>query len=630
MTVYSKITSTLTERPQQTAAYKAATAAWQDAIPTFIQAGTGVGKSAIALATAAEAAKASGRPSFIIMHTNALTAQYLEEALRFHEIGGFSFTRVVGATNYLCADSAAGDFSYGLEVPTRGEGVSNDQWEAEVEEARQRRAEWLNDHSDPARPWDRYELRNTTQPQVRKKTLTGEEIALSWACRGKYYCKGRQFGGCGAKEARARAASVEVVLTNYHLAVLSAKLRPWIMVEPGLIVVDEAHTLPDVLRDMSSATLKREHPRVAARVTLAERLTPVTDFSKWEVFWDEYRRLFEGQVADLRSMRKRPFEQTFPVKADSRLARALKELEREDPEGFFALVHDTDFEEDGLLTVGRALNAWCNGRVHGQITKSSADSADPEIVVTPVRASSDVSRKYLPQALVYLTATSGVSLPKQLGHAEGEYRFVDVGTPFDWSAVTGEICNLKGTKSSEWDREHLVPRRLRILTEALADRPQTLVLANSHADVRLIADHLGRHLPTHRVHRQQQGGGSEAARGAREDYVRDVRAGRPAVLIGTATYATGLDLPGLLTCVVWWACVGAPVDPLGQAVDRVYGNVSGDAHRARFVQGFGRLLRRVGDGGHLIVMDSRAKKHLSRATHVDQHLNDVQWGELDG
>ena len=228
-----------------------------------------------------------------------------------------------------------------------------------------------------------------------------------------------------------------------------------------------------------------------------------------------------------------------------------------------------------------------------------------------------------------VSGTAGDTLPQRCGVYDKTVKVTDVGHPFRYAEqIRGWISQHSGVKSNADDSD-TVRARLAEVARFTAGHP-SLILCTSHADVALIARALDR--STHpNVFIQPQGGGSIAANAEAAKYKKLVKAGTPATLIGTASFATGLDLPGkLLTRLVLWSFYGMP-DHVMEQMNRRYRGFVEEQRHTRVVQSIGRLIRTKSDEGEVLVSDCRFWDLLRRVRQnespLDHHLDDIPWNK---
>jgi DNA polymerase-3 subunit epsilon/ATP-dependent DNA helicase DinG len=144
-----------------------------------------------------------------------------------------------------------------------------------------------------------------------------------------------------------------------------------------------------------------------------------------------------------------------------------------------------------------------------------------------------------------------------------------------------------------------------IMRAAVATGGATLALFTSYAQLRATADSIRAPLDRQGITVLQHGTSS------RRRVLREYRATERAVLLGTRSFWEGIDLPGdeLRCLLIVRLPFAVPTDPLVAARSKEFENPFRDYTLPdaiiRFRQGFGRLIRRAGDRGVVIVLDSR-------------------------
>lgn len=623
----------LQRRERQDVAVQLVTRAIAEKRTVIVQAPTGIGKSYVALSTAADVGR-PGSPGVIATVSNLLSDQYVRDARRFADVTGATFARLLGGSHYLCADA-----------PDSGAPAFDDSTEELAEHTAADRSAWLHsmlrDDVDEAQ---RFELRANGYRTGRGAARLG--------CPGHPQCAGRRGGGCGSKLAREAAYGVDVVITNFHMLTLAKRLPGdvYFLPPPAAVIVDEAHRLPEVLADIDGRELTegsgentftgdvcrelREATKAWIRATLDGARWPGS--KQWDTegvvrsdtathgAWIEaWKALPDGTRAGLLSSDPDPDATFDPGSLMQTLAiLATVGLPDSPVPTWRAWTTRTPLRTERVPGVGTAVVEWEESR---RITLRRVDAAEkmtPALV--PVGA--------------LLSGTIGLSYPARVGFPQ--HPVVDLGQQFDWAGrVTGGVSVYSGVKSG-YSREELragFEARARQLADEIAgwNVMGALVLCNSHADVRELARTLSGYgfLPGHTIFAQPSTGGSLAANEVRQEFVRSVERGWPSVLIGTESYATGVDLPGkLCELVAWWTCHRGGFGYFDDEVHRHYswaGDYAGERFRTRFTQGLGRLLRTPDDRGRVLVLDSRMWSHLQGATGpIDRHLTLVPWAQL--
>ena len=612
-------------RPQQDALISALCA--DRANPIFVQAGTGVGKS-FALGSRAADVGTPGRPAVIASVTNSLLDQYVNKDLpRIAEATGITFVRVLGSNNYACADSKAAQFA------------GFDQRDPAQREA------WLAQHSNSANWATQGELRAEGLDESYRCPGTGACIGgmRPWICPegcddycdcAGAYRSDDPYGGCASKRARERAHQVHIVLTNFHFLYFHHYLLEKQITEllPAWadLLIDEAHHLPDTIRDLQTRTLTEgtgsqiflpdPDSDVATVITpergekLMKATTKILEFATevrkpWGK-WDSERPINTArasqEVAYFRKYRQVLTEISEKLIASGPEARGVDTLNT------LATIAE-------LAEGSSQVQKWT--AVHGEENSG-------EIRLIPITAHEGfIARMIGSGALV--TGTAGDTLPRRCGVYDKTVKVADVGHPFQYARqVRGWISQHSGVKSNADDSD-TVRARLAEVAAFTAGRP-SLILCTSHADVKMIANILSWKTHPH-VFTQPREGGSLKANEEADKYRAAVEAGRPATLIGTASFATGLDLPGeLLTRLVLWSFYGM-TDHVMEQMNRRYRGFVEEQRHTRVVQSIGRLIRTQDDRGEVLVSDCRFWDLLARVRRyesvLDVHLLDIPWNK---
>lgn len=524
------------------------------------QAGTGTGKSLAVLSAAVDWNRYTGSAVAVATPTKLLMDQYAEkDAPAVAAATGARIVTLKGRLNYLCEASVG---------------------------FRER---------DPAmrRVWERLH-----EPDV------VEVVDHRFGCRGSRTHPDKDTV-CHARRARERAQGADVVVTNLHLLVLAARLAGDLREENpllpplGALFVDEAHTLEAVVRGFFE-------------VSISSR---------------SLRRLPEFAAAPLREILDRYQErgQACRVEVDRELVRALiaasgGAYEADDqPEG------DEEEEEDG--PVASALHILGEGRA-GRYDKGGtavlhfvpADPftgrGSPRLVSTWINLAGPCGwlLTQVPTGLVSATIPRSMRSAVGLGQA----RVVDVGHPFDYARqATIRFSDLSGAFRAVRDDPANFEKRVDQVVEAiLATRGGALVLFSSMRDLRQAHDLMRSRLGGRQVLVQTEDSDRRwLARRFRED-------GR-AVLLGSETYAAGLDVPGdALTLVVVWKLPYPGIDPVVEAIKSLDYQRYEDMMLVRVAQAIGRLIRTTTDVGEVFVVDSRGRhKLLGSSDPLIRHIN---------
>lgn len=616
------------------------------------------GKSMAALTHAASMGR-PGRPAVVVTMTLALTAQYTyKDAPQIAEAIGMSYTRIVGRSHYLCASSKAAGFS--------SDPPSDDYHEIEAWIAA--RDEWLDQAASPYLPeCSRWELNRET----------GEHDE-SYACPGS--CGGKSYGGCGARRARERGTQVHVIVTNAHCLVYHHRY-PFAEILPddiAYVLVDEAHQLPDTVSSTLAAEIgppfgtvwqggekspavqievpaeiahgrahgvpregcsacehDHEHYLGVSEHDVAARLirrvhavrAEMCSAVNWAETWspEERVRATAGQCQRLRTA-VAEYRQWIAAIGAEQWGAPVRPRTDDDPE---------PEESPGVLDTIEllALTAAMDHVV------ASVRRDEPEIITLTRTKVAGATARYLGTPAALITGTMPRTLPARVGWPDVEP--ADVGHPFDYAAsVKGWISRHSGIKTpprrltgrarDQWldSLEGNYAARADELDRFIGDG-RGLVLVPSHADTDVLRRHLVPRLHARGVPAflQPRKGGS---RKAREQVQAFIGEDGPAVLIGTDSLATGVDLPGdLLTRVAWWCLPKGFTSPADQQREALYPGYGDDRLRIKVAQGIGRLLRRETDTGWVLLCDDRFAQHLAGANGIlDRHLREIVWKRL--
>lgn len=630
----------------------------------LVQAGTGVGKSAAYITTGAAIAKARGTRLLISTSTVALQSQLLEKdlpALSAASPVPFTFALAKGRGRYVCKErllreakleEATQDLLDFGELPAGG-GPAAAATPLAADEARVR---WWTGLADALATggWDgdRDSLPLQPAPGDWEPVAAERHTCTARACP--------HFDDCAYYRARRRLADVDVIVANHDLLLASVSARVLPDLSQTLLVIDEAHHLPQKAVEQFAAHMDltrlrwleragRVLPGVAGELKLP--LPPGTE---------EAVPALRAALHALAALLQRSGDEAVAGNGVQRLSEAMVHEVMGEP--LRAAARGAAL----LLAAASGLGGELKARMREQpgATRLAALYAALGALAPPLAAAQETAERLL---------TEGEDARKTAKWWTAEPEGTGVGLRLHACPILpGELL-----------RQHLWPRvRAAVLTSAtltscgsfdfflreagLARHPGLRTLAVDspfdHARQGAIVVRRTRHAPraldafhaevacllAHEIAQLPAGGGLalftsrrhlEQALGALQDldpallrervlvqgaqprgllvaeHARRVRAGQPSVLLGLASFGEGLDLPGDLCRHLWIAKLpfGSPDDPVSEAratwVEENGGNAFSDlvvpATGVRLAQWTGRGIRSETDTARITIYDSR-------------------------
>jgi ATP-dependent DNA helicase DinG len=617
----------LQHRPQQAALAAAVSRAFESDAPLLCEAGTGVGKSLAYLIPGIIHAMDSARQLVVATHTIPLQEQIqnsdlvkcrqlFESVPELRRYAGFKATLLVGKANYLCSTRLARALAQRAEL---------------LESAQQNELHRVREWALSTQTGLREEIAGAVSPEV-----------WEWVNADSSLCAPRNCNPtvCPYQRARARIASAHVIIVNHALllslikagAAPSGKDARGILYAGDFAVLDEAHRLPDVATDhlgsrVTALALEKQLKRLwnpkSGRGLLANYRKEAdlelvaSALLKGEFFFNEIHARF---LEKANVWRQRKPNWIDPVLNDplSRLSLRLNEL---------AKLETNANLKDELDDFRRRLDA-INSALADAISLGGAPESVYWVERGGVRgrnisvnsAPLDVSaalREHLFQRKTGVILTSAtLSDGRDMGRFKQQTGAGDAATlieasPFDFRrnmeiyiAADAPAPDRKngGALAADW------------LAEVAADCVErvgggTLVLCTSHGDVRrLYAAFVERFAGARRVFAQIDGA-------SRARLVQDFREDGSAVLVGTDSFWTGVDVPGpaLSQVIITRLPFENPSHPVVEARTEwlagmgksPFAEMSLPAALIKFRQGIGRLIRKTDDRGRLVILDSR-------------------------
>ncbi|MFT5531694.1 MAG: ATP-dependent DNA helicase DinG [Candidatus Poriferisodalaceae bacterium] len=552
--------------------------------PLAVQAGTGTGKSLAYLVPAIE----SGDTVVIATATKALQDQLANKDLPFlsqHLAEPFVYSVLKGRSNYVCRQR--------LEEIKSGA----DQMELPTDDATTRLGKQVKDlleWADSTVTGDRAELSFEPDGRVWSSvSVTSEE------CPGAANCP--SGATCFAEDAKAAAAASSVIVVNLHLYSIDLLTNGGVLPEHDVVIIDEAHQLEDVIS--SVAGIELGGGRFGAHARNARRL--IAGDSEATAVAEIGTRLAEI-LGPLRNKRLTSIDGEL----DEALALARSRVERlsavvraadttggDEHQAYLRVIGGLGSlleEIDLVRTLPKTHVAWVEGMDNAPILRTA-----------PIDVGSFLAEHLWDRRGVVLTsATLPEDLPARLGLEEGEFDYLDVGSPFDYEEQAMLYCALHMPDPRSDGYRNAVVAELADLINAAGGR--TLGLFTSWRALEETAEGLA-DLIDHPILTQR-----DLPKQALVDaFIED----ESTVLLATMGFWQGVDIPGRTLSLVTIDRIPfpRPDEPLLQARRELAGSGAFgvvDLPRAAMLlaQGAGRLIRSETDRGVVAVLDPRLGK----------------------
>ncbi|MSQ07378.1 MAG: DNA polymerase III subunit epsilon [Dehalococcoidia bacterium] len=635
-------------RPEQTQMLAAVTQAMRKGQHLVVEGGTGVGKSMAYLLPAVLFAAAKGQRVVISTNTINLQEQLLRkdipalvqvlEGAGLLPVGLVKAAPLKGRANYLCL-RRWGHLARN-ESPT-------------VDDARLlgKTGVWLQETTSG----DRGEL-----------NLSGRD-AFTWnrvSAGEKGWCPGLRDGGaCFLRSARERAEQAHLVVVNHALLLSDMAHGGSLIPEHQYLIVDEAHNLEEEATrqfgfQVASNRMEEEmelQGRLLGAVRLALRAEGLASVVRqqgensvsgvdslvprlrqlWGLLWGAAERFLEGQAAggddasqvlltrEVRGHRAwadvaLAWENLDVVagQAGQRLDALQKHLESTAGTAVAAdretLVMEAATAQDNLSQLRGQLGAILSAPDDHSIHWLAREGNNNEIVFhsAPLEVGSLLTKMLFAQkeCAVLTSATLSTQgsfdyLRQRLGVPEDSQELL-VGSPFDYQKAALLLIPDDMPQPQADGYSQALAQVLSGLSKSLGGH--TMALFTSHASLRSVAQLVRAPLLAEGIQVLAQG-----VDGSPPQLIRRFSANPKSLLLGTSSFWEGVDLPaGVLKALVLTRLpFQVPTDPIVKARSDQYKDAFSEYSVPqavlRFRQGIGRLIRRKGDKGTLVVLDRR-------------------------
>ena len=584
----------------------------------LVQAGTGTGKSLAYLVPAL----VHGKKVLVATATLALQRQLVErdlprvkDALEKELKRAISFAVYKGVGNYLClqkmnADDGTADSEVLVDISS-------------LEKDARRLREWA---AKPGISGDRDDAPKVDRRVWLANSTSGRECVGADECR-----FGRE---CFAVNAKARAQTADIVVTNHTLLAIEIVDSHPILPERDAVILDEAHEFMD--RTTQAVTEELTSGRVARAANMVRRHMPgkladafVKAAEGFADAMDEYGQDYRMRNDEERKLNELPDALAAPVRkikesAEAVIAKINADSEIVDPDSLAdrarvkGAVNEIKTTAQKMMRMGESQVLWYEPTFSTLYLAPLAVShvlRENLFTQTPVIATSatlTVGKSFDPiaRSLGILTSASAEeeSEDEDWSMDPSNVQMLDVGSPFDF-ANQGMLYLPKELPEPGRDgpsKEALV--ELGELIDAAGGR--TLALFSSWRGVEMADEHLRRvlaELPIAII--TQKRGDSVGA--LVERFADDPTS----ILLGTMSLWQGVDVPGPSCTLVAIDRIPfpRPDDPVMSAraaeADAAGGSgfmqVSLPRAALLLAQGTGRLIRSVDDRGVVAILDSR-------------------------
>lgn len=623
---YAAVLPNFEHRPEQEKMALYCAQAFASDSPLLFEAGTGVGKSLAYLVPGIIAAVRFKRQLVVATHTIALQQQIIEKDIpRIRELfsackaledcANFKEAILLGRANYLCTHRLKRALAEKREL-------------FDTEESAQ--------------------LESIADWATHTKTGLFEELPYgistevwNWVNADSSSCsqKNCSDGTCFYRNARAKAASAQIVILNHSL--LFSLLAGGggtdpdcrgILFPDDMLVLDEAHLVPDVASECFgislsaggvSTELKRIYdPRKKRGLITREGLSEFRDreivaeaILSCEKFFSDAQKRYLEERKTVRLSSPDWISTDAPQKLDS-LIRLLDSLSQNaKSESLAAEIKDHRRRVSGIKnSMEDCLYISDNDYVYW-LESDSISGHKINVNSAPIEVADKLRKTIFSKetGVVLTSATLAVGgdmedFSSKIGADGAESCICD--SPFDYDNNMRVLLNVDSPEPDKNSRK-LDCRSLAKNVEALCARERggTLVLFTSHSDLRATAEILENSEILRGRNIYVQG------RGRRSELIKNFAEDGNSILLGTDTFWTGIDVPGpalsqiIITRLPFenftHPLIEARMERAESLGQNAFTKISLPSAIIKFRQGIGRLIRSSTDKGTVAILDSR-------------------------
>lgn len=432
-----------------------------------------------------------------------------------------------------------------------------------------------------------------------------------------------RFNDCFYFEARRRAEKADILVVNHALLLADAASLGNILPQYDLLIVDEAHHLPDVATDVFSNAISNRGVRMAASKALKRVQAPIGLIRDLEL---ESTEFFHRLAYAFPAMKTRVRE---PIDGAHEFALTLRQLKKWLEDETFETVLDVGSERERARLKAKAIISTLAGYINCLelmakpdpnwvlwVEKGDNSFSKVEVVAAPLDVSGYIHDNILDKsglsASVWMSATLATGGEDPFGYfkrscgMEGQHVIQSkVSSPFDFEKQA--LLYLPRTLPEPNTKEFTLKAADEIARILEFSEGRAFVLFTSRSSMNQTFEYLAHQLP---YPAKRQG---EMPRKKLVEWFRETP---QAVLFATATFWEGVSVEGeQLSCVIIDRIpFQSPDDPVYEAkceamkeeAEWSWFNALALPHATmRLKQGVGRLIRTKKDVGIVAILDSR-------------------------
>jgi ATP-dependent DNA helicase DinG len=437
-----------------------------------------------------------------------------------------------------------------------------------------------------------------------------------------------RFDDCHSERARKAVQDADLVVTNYHMLcshlAFAAEFGKGILPRFDILILDEAHALPDVARDFFGFRVTSGAISYATRLMAASKWKGGSPFKP--SLREDLMRAAEDFFGELLAYKKGPIyharlKEPDPVES----ARLVSLLEQARDAQLGVASSGVDLERAEQLrraarkcrihaeNIRRAMKNEDKGRDCDEVFFVEEQGRSAALCCKPVKVEGILKSTIWEQASIRAVVATSATLAADNSPNALDYFAIEVGAEkaeqlvvespfrFEEQALLVVPGDLPDPKSKTFSDD--VARVIADVVEAADGR--TLVLCTSYKTLTSAADLLERRFGDRfAILRQGQA--------PRTQLIARFKADVSSVLVGTKSFWEGVDVPGeALSCtVIDKIPFDPPDDPINDAMSEILGEKAFREYaipRAAIAlrQGFGRLIRSATDRGVVVMCDKR-------------------------